>query len=366
MRELVFLALLIWAPKWARGANCGNVGCIGTLDTCPPGQTLTPNITLNNCCPGCKQYLNQNEQCEPGLDNCLPGLDCVADVCAPSNVIEERCQSYPFREQLWWPKCEADGSFAPVQCKGERLTGRCFCYSREGERIFGQEWWNRSENMTCACSRRVEELKNANPDKLVDVTIHCSADGNFEALQCSDGVCWCAEPRWGDAIGEVGSQYLRQCDSSLSALTQLRIEMSSHGTLGDSFIARKCGLDGTYGEYQLEGANRYCRWKDNTNIDSYMADCARDKKYYELEGYGWTMQCDGKGSYLTVQRDDEGEPVCVDKDGFQCSTPIITGTNVECTSLPWEKSKSSRVLAANSSSLYDTVWTTRSSLTTRT
>jgi hypothetical protein len=35
------------------------------------------------------------------------------------------CESYPFRDLMWNPKCDPDGSFAAVQCKGERLTGRC-------------------------------------------------------------------------------------------------------------------------------------------------------------------------------------------------------------------------------------------------
>lgn len=49
----------------------------------------------------------------------------------------------------WDPVCEADGSFAPKQCKGSHFSGECFCVQRDGQRIFGREWRNQAENQTC-------------------------------------------------------------------------------------------------------------------------------------------------------------------------------------------------------------------------
>jgi hypothetical protein len=45
---------------------------------------------------------------------------------------------------------------------------------------------------------------------------------------------------------------LRKCDSAENALNVIRDEMTHHGTLGDAFVAKNCGLDGSYGEYQFE------------------------------------------------------------------------------------------------------------------
>lgn len=45
-----------------------------------------------------------------------------------------------------------------------------------------------------ACSRRRAELE-AKENRTV--TLHCTTSGDYEPLQCDDGLCWCAEPRTG-------------------------------------------------------------------------------------------------------------------------------------------------------------------------
>lgn len=50
-----------------------------------------------------------------------------------------------------------------------------------------------------ACSRRREELKNSRPD----LSIHCSEDGNYDELQCDNGLCWCVEPKTGKLVEKV-------------------------------------------------------------------------------------------------------------------------------------------------------------------
>lgn len=52
-------------------------------------------------------------------------------------------------DKLWKPDCSPNGEWEPVQCKGELGNGRCFCYSAEGRRIFGEEWMEKAKNMTC-------------------------------------------------------------------------------------------------------------------------------------------------------------------------------------------------------------------------
>jgi Thyroglobulin type-1 repeat len=53
------------------------------------------------------------------------------------------------------------------------------------------------------CSRKVEELKS---NGRIDVTLHCTEEGNFDILQCDSGVCWCADEYTGEALGEVVPQ----------------------------------------------------------------------------------------------------------------------------------------------------------------
>lgn len=48
------------------------------------------------------------------------------------------------------------------------------------------------------CSRLVEDLKKDN--KNIDLTYHCSSNGNFEPLQCNRGMCYCANVLSGQPI----------------------------------------------------------------------------------------------------------------------------------------------------------------------
>lgn len=67
---------------------------------------------------------------------------------------------------------------------------RCFCFAATGERLFGWDWWRNADEMTCACSRQRHKAEVAGR---LDVTLHCLPNGNFEALQCDMGICWCAD-----------------------------------------------------------------------------------------------------------------------------------------------------------------------------
>lgn len=48
--------------------------------------------------------------------------------------------------------------------------------------------------MTCKCSRQRYRAERVGR---LDVTLHCLPNGNFEALQCDMGICWCADEQNG-------------------------------------------------------------------------------------------------------------------------------------------------------------------------
>ena len=75
---------------------------------------------------------------------------------------------------------------------------RCFCYSETGNRISGWSWWREAQNMTCACSRLKYHLENQGEQD--ENTLHCNEKGNFEALQCTNGICWCANETTGEML----------------------------------------------------------------------------------------------------------------------------------------------------------------------
>jgi hypothetical protein len=54
----------------------------------------------------------------------------------------------------------------------------------------------------------------------------------------------------------VGSGYLRQCESLLTAQKKIEIEMEAHNSINPNFPYVNCDLDGSYGAVQQNG-NQY-------------------------------------------------------------------------------------------------------------
>lgn len=135
--------------------------------------------------------------CNTNLASCAPGLKCQVPTCVLDTT---QCRhvdhlTFPDNAIKWVPECDNDGiTYAAKQCKGDRATGRCFCFSETGQRVHGWDWWRDADDMTCACSRRRSQLEEAGRN---DVSFHCAANGDYEEMQCDSGICWCAEPGTG-------------------------------------------------------------------------------------------------------------------------------------------------------------------------
>lgn len=76
--------------------------------------------------------------------------------------------------------------------------------------------WYKVTNERCqfdilACSRRRAEIEAAGRLS----TLHCTHTGDYEHLQCDDGLCWCAEPKTGQPtvtpVIEVDMEHLPCC-----------------------------------------------------------------------------------------------------------------------------------------------------------
>lgn len=70
-----------------------------------------------------------------------------------------------------------------------------------------------------ACSRRRQALERAGR---TDVSLHCSTEGNYEELQCDNGLCWCVETTTGKptqrAYPESMMTYLPCCELSIKIM----------------------------------------------------------------------------------------------------------------------------------------------------
>lgn len=281
---------------------------------------------------------------------CPPGYKCGGTMCI---MDETSCAVYHFKgtdrlnyykNALWKPVCLDDGSWAPKQCKGEPANGRCFCYSAFGQRLHGHEWSWKAEKMTCACSRKRWELEQVMTDDDMIISLHCDDWGNYEPLQCNAGSCWCAENMSGKVLSkvvpelmmeylpcynatEVGTQYLRQCESNLYGHKKIVAEFKRHGTMYQNFPDIQCQADGSYGKYKISNGIVYCVWKDNKNMGSWNTqlnpkqlplmncNCAYDTKIYEAAGQMHTLACKPNGNYEPMQM-IKLKNYCVDGDGF--------------------------------------------------
>ncbi|XP_041987601.1 uncharacterized protein LOC121739287 isoform X2 [Aricia agestis] len=273
-------------------------------------MVLTPNSNIFGCCPSCQ----------------FPGAG-----GGEENDNNAPCQSPN--------NCLPDGRFAAVQCKGDMFKGRCFCSDENGNRIFGQMWRNEASDMTCACSRRRHELEATGRS----VTLHCTANGDYEPLQCDDGLCWCADPGSGQptvtpvpqadmkllpcySAATVGENYLRRCESLTHALATMYKEQRDHGTTFFGSPTTFCDYDGSFGSYQIQNGIAYCTGRDGSILGSWQAEtsvmgdmncnCARDTMiYFPERSMSVTAVCQANGNYRPNQVAGDIR-YCLDSDGY--------------------------------------------------
>ncbi|CAD0200711.1 unnamed protein product [Chrysodeixis includens] len=309
LRKNLLCVILFFCVITTVTAKCEKAQvCVTDLQQsdCDP-QTLVPNTNIFGCCPSCQTpsgLLPDPSGCRPP-SNCLP-----------------------------------DGRYAPVQCKGDQYTGRCFCSDENGKRIFGQMWRSDASDMSCACSRRRAELEAIGGRV---VTLHCTQNGDYESLQCDDGMCWCAQPKTGfptvvpvpekDMTNlpcysplSTGEQYLRKCESLVLANARIQQEQSDHGTTFLGNPTTFCEYDGSYGPYKVVNGIAYCTDRDGEILGAWQVvssdtagmtcNCAQDTMiYFPERGLSVTEVCQANGNYRPNQ--NVGDVYyCVDKDGY--------------------------------------------------
>lgn len=349
-----FIAVSVNCQQNSGKVPCNSIfGCISHVQ-CASDEHWAPGVSLDGCCPGCVRGLGLGVVGCGEATPCAPGLLCAKGAICMLNSTNCLATKHVSEKVLWKPECDSLGNFLPKQCRGDRLLGRCFCYSATGQRIFGWQWHGKADDMTCACSRLRSDLEAAGRK---DVTLHCTAEGNFEPLQCDGGVCWCADPKTGEPWSRVpavlpsmwkklpcynrtihGSQYLRQCESASYAQRRLEWKFATHGQVNVSHTAVMCDYDGSYGRYEFERGIAYCTWRDGSRIEQYQTsslkahlmtcNCARDRNLFREAGMTLELLCEGNGNYATLQ-DRNGELFCVDRDGFVAAERVTEDTDCQ-------------------------------------
>ncbi|ETN64940.1 hypothetical protein AND_003307 [Anopheles darlingi] len=363
MSALVALLLVI-VVSHVKGVkvtpNCNSsLGCVSPATpqstSCPASDEFwSPSGSLGGCCPGCVRGLAVGAPCTAESElPCAPGLVCGLGGICRLNVGDCLSTLHVRNDTVAWvPQCDNKGRYAARQCRGDRLNGRCFCYSARGERIFGWEWRNRADNMTCACSRRRADLE---AEGRFDVTLHCTPNGNYEELQCDGGLCWCVNPRSGiqqpgtRAVPQsywtllpcyndtlYGVQYLRRCESVAFSQVLQRRQFIIRGHTGVTFTNTLCDYDGSHGRYLIEGQEASCTWVDGSKLTPYKTslrtlaamncNCARDERYFAMVGRTMELACESNGNYVPLQSRN-GDLFCVDPDGFIVAQNVTSEQN---------------------------------------
>uniref|UniRef100_A0A336MII2 CSON000315 protein n=1 Tax=Culicoides sonorensis TaxID=179676 RepID=A0A336MII2_CULSO len=332
--------------------NCDNtnIECLSSLtqSDCDENEVLVDQIDENGCvtCPYCDNS---------GLEICMK---CNSDSeCAHGLICDEKRKFCAFNasschhlahmkkdpQLKWKPKCYANGMYKEKQCRGDKVSGRCFCFNEVGQKIFGWDWRYNEAEMTCACSRHRSKLEANNHLS----TLHCQQNGNYEELQCDSGVCFCVEPKTGQLqLGTKvlpdnlwtklpcynrtlhGDTYLRQCESM--AVVQKKVDklFELHGTKDAPLDMANCNYDGSYGLHKMQGNEVKCIWRDGKIISPYSGDlsiinlidcaCAIDQQIYEASKIPFKLTCNSHGNYQAVQYQNE-KYYCVDALGYAVS-----------------------------------------------
>lgn len=197
--KIIFIIIILHCIQ-TECPSCSSITCLSqiTQSDCAQNYYLNPTAGPCGCCPACVtgRILGQSCSKTTASMKCVYGLDCSSDTitCVPDTSLCMHVNHLASNTLIkWLPTCDTQGNYKSIQCKGDRASGRCFCVDDSGDRLFGWDWWKDADDMTCACSRLRNQLELDN----ILTTLHCDSNGNFEELQCDNGICWCAEPKTG-------------------------------------------------------------------------------------------------------------------------------------------------------------------------
>ncbi|CAB4060990.1 unnamed protein product [Lepeophtheirus salmonis] len=250
------------------------------------------------CCPACVKYLDIGDDCE--LEKNWSKQKLLSETteleCSKS---EERVLKKEFLES----KYSNDMLVTRMYCsdvKGRKISGAYDHISPDGKSSTG-----------CLCSRKKDEMMKIGKTNL-DSSLHCSTDVLLQ-------LCF-----------EVGTMYLRRCESRIINKVKTEAILQKHGHYWRQPYITDCEYNGSFGPIRCSvESEKICRCTDpyGKQIKSYFASisagqmdcrCALD------EYYGHTnQQCANHfGGYKELQ-EGIGEEWCIDEDGFQWSMSVM-------------------------------------------
>ncbi|XP_057309312.1 thyroglobulin-like [Hydractinia symbiolongicarpus] len=102
------------------------------------------------------------------------------------------------------PKCNSDATYEEMQCH----EGYCYCvFPQSGVEVLGTRVrFARPENceLTPCFNARHQGMVLLKRGLLGVSVPRCDSNGDYSTVQCRKGMCWCADPLTGKAIGQAG------------------------------------------------------------------------------------------------------------------------------------------------------------------
>ncbi|XP_048581312.1 uncharacterized protein LOC5512067 isoform X7 [Nematostella vectensis] len=241
-------------------------------------------------------------------------------------------------------RCKADGSFDQVQCQGTV----CYCVNKNGEEIPGTridlpdkpQCLAVQKNEGVPSSKCLAQYRNAMMNFAINRFVpHCKSDGQFEAVQCTDGWywCWCVD-KVGQEIKGTRTRGWPKCagvdDYPSNPLTRCQSEYRSalKSYIYGRYVPR-CRPDGSYELVQCHSSLCFCVNQYGVEIagtrrpglnppkcNVFPDGKTKCQQQYESRRTLYPLgafvpRCKPDGAYTNVQCDQGRFCWCVDRDG---------------------------------------------------
>ncbi|CAH0404298.1 unnamed protein product [Chilo suppressalis] len=391
-----------FCPKFIEEQGCSNTSPNCGINNATHSGLSLPSPTLCNCCDFCLPLIGEGEHCSvggPGLGTtigrCGHGLTCVrsddGNICKRMDTPCHRAQDdYDLRHSKGEtgaleerPSCDGKGMYASFSCVP---TQTCFCQSEEGKRIFGEVLYSGQSVknvMHCGCSRFHEKITKSLRDSARYPIIgpRCTADGNYNPIQCIDKVCNCVDRVTGEiiegtegrrrridldeqpltdlecydpqydlfpqqSVGTPPFNYTTPCLNNIQARVELVRESEELGyNVNHASDWPVCLPDGTFGRVTLtRNRSRICVDERGRQIEDYEAfgntdeydsmDCKCAQTSLLMTSSTERPVCCKNGNFRRIQC-RRGVCRCVDSDGRQMGREAADVTRLPCYTANW-------------------------------
>ncbi|XP_026483785.2 uncharacterized protein LOC113391877 [Vanessa tameamea] len=354
-----------------------------------------PSPTICNCCSFCLPLYKLGQPCSLGgsgngitIGRCGDGLTCdnstrtcirmktkCHDAQDDYDARHARGETGAFENR---PSCDEKGKFTSFHCVPSQT---CFCQSEEGERLFGEvEYTGLFMNMPCRCSQMAYKIQTLIAKDLPYPVfgMRCTADGNFNPVQCIDNRCYCVNTITGERIAgpsvdlntthiselpcydekldlfpktadsEPPYEYTMPCFDTVQERKDLIVKSIEEGfnvEYFSTFGSISCLPDGTFGRMSINSnGSKICVDERGEKLGNYEAPantpqfndmdckCAHSTNVMTLSNE--PPRCCKNGNFRPIQC-HSGKCRCVDSDGRQVGRESSDVTRLTCYTQDW-------------------------------